>query len=588
MNNLWEHLYLFGITFITFIISAPTIAATPIMIITPNKTQLTLIQSDNTLQFTAKNNTGHSDPKKGVTLSQLSIYPGFNAGDQVKKATSIENNSCVNAILPPGSSCQFNITITANNNLPNTFILSPRICAFNDATCSQPDINNRVAVTVDTILAISDMHLDNTNYQPITYGEDTNVPLWKSTLSEITTLINHQVPRFIVFTGDIPDHGPDFPQPNPNQQQDIMVVLTDLSNLEAIKKNNIPIFYAVGNNDSLITDYGEFFDASQNHNLFYLDPEHSSPAKRGWPTLNANPDCSRSPTFACTYTTTSPMPADHASDMANVQIQGYYSAYPLGSTIPLRLISLNSVIFSRNYLYPNVGSQTQLNEAQAEMDWLAAQLDSAEKLHESVYIIMHIPVGMDAFSNQAPYFDLWNTTLKLRGNMYFRDYFLAIVTAHKNIIRAILSGHTHEDELRGLYPNQSLQSMDVLDVGIPGITPNHKNNPGIQIYGFNKSFQLTNVKTYYTTPVPSGWTSFSFQTDYNCPPSSTIFTCMSINILQQQLPIWKLNPTQPNPYSLDYPLRNLTFDPSPSTWEKILDTIQVVPISCILFNSTDC
>lgn len=579
MDKKWKNLFLLSVAFISSVTSFPVLAGNPTMLITTNQTKVTLIQTDDTIQYTVTNNTGNPDPKKGVTLSQLTIDPAFNAGKGVKEAANVQNNTCANAKLTPGSNCTFDILITGNNNLSETFVLSPRVCAFNKAACSQPDISNRVTVSIaNTILALSDMHLDSTNNQPITYGNNTNLPLWKSVLNEITTLISQQAPKFIVFTGDLPVYGisSDFPAPSSHQKQDIMTVLTNLSNLDAIKTNNIPIFYAVGNNDSLLADYGEFFDGT--HNLFYLDPAHNSPAKGGWPTLNANPDCRVSPNFACTYST-SPIPKEHASDMANVQLQGYYSAYPLGRAVPLRLISLNSVIFSRDYLYPDLASQTQLDEAQAEMDWLAAQLASAQKNNESVYIIMHVPVGMDAFTNYV-HKDMWNATLTLNNGKLFRDAFLALMTQYKSIVLAVFSAHTHEDELRALYPDQTMMSMEVLDVGIPGITVNHFNNPGTQVYAFDKSYQLTEAKTYYTTPVPSGWNSFSFKNDYICPINSTMFSCVSLNILPN-LPAWIATTPQPipgNPYEMDYSVRNLSYTASTSTWVNILSAIQVIPI----------
>lgn len=588
MDKKWKNLFLLGVTLIFSVVSLPAMATSSIMIIAPNKTQATLmVTGQATIQYTVTNNTGNPNP--GIILSQLTIYPAFDAGNQVKKSASIQNNTCAGAKLTPGSNCTFNVVLTGNNKLPETFVLSPRVCAFNDATCSQPNESNRVTVTVaNAFLAISDTHLNTTNSSTITYGEDTSTILWSSALDEITTLITDNRPRFITFTGDVPSHGVPFPNPSGHQKADIAAVLTSLSSLDAISKNNIPIFYAVGNNDSLVTDYGEFFDVSKNRNLFYLDPAHNSPATRGWPALNANPDCSVSPIFACTYTTTSPMPKAHAADMANAQSQGYYSAYPLGSTVPFRLISLNSVIFSRDYLYPNISSQTQLNEAQAEMDWLADQLASARDNDESVYIIMHIPVGLDAFSNNTvPYHDMWNTTLYLRNGLLFRDAFLALMIQYQNNIRAVISGHTHEDELRAFYPDKNLRKMEVLDVGVPGITANHFNNPGMQVYLYNYSFQLTEATTYYTNliaipaPPPYIWNSFSFKSDYACPLNSTMFSCMSMNILPN-LTAWKGQAqcgAGSNPYEFDYSVRNSTYTPcSFSNWINILNAIQVIPI----------
>lgn len=545
---------------------SPLVIALPLLTITPQDytyhDQVVALGTLLTVPYTITNNTP-------VTLSQVTAS---------NLSQGLSSSVC--PTLAAGGSCTLYITIPATlTRSPGVIQSHFQVCIGPNEGCTWVSSANQINITVvnnNTFLAISDMHVDNFKVPPITYGNDTDPTLWNSALDEITTLINNQAPAFIVFTGDIPAHGP-WPSPNPHQTEDITTVLTNLSSLPAISTNNLPVFYAFGNNDSLVSDYGEFFDGT--HNLFYLDPTHSSPATKGWPTLNVNPDCSVSPTFACTYTTTSPMPPEHAADMANNQSQGYYSAYPLGSSVPFRLISLNSVIFSRDYLPLQTPPTPQLSEAQMEMDWLSNQLASAEANKESVYIIMHIPVGMDAFYNSDDH-DMWNTTLILNNGLLFRDAFLALMTQYQSTIRAVLSAHTHENELRALYQNQTLMNMEVLDVGVPGITPNHFNNPGMQVYLYDNTFQLTETKTYYTTPVPSGWKTISFQNDYSCTKNSTLFSCLATNILPQ-LPTWKLEP-QPipgNPYEMDYSVRNAGYNPAPySSWLAILNTIQVVPI----------
>lgn len=415
-------------------------------------------------------------------------------------------------------------------------------------------------------LAISDMHLNASDAADIHYGEDTGINLWESTKNELNHLITEQKPRFVVLTGDLPKHND-----RTNLPTNIATVLKSLADLEAIHDNNLPVFYAFGNNDSLTQNYGSYFDGT--HNLFYLDPEHGSPAIKGWPTLNANPDCSVSPDFACTYTTTKPMPQEHAMDMAHaVQGDGYYSAYPLGSHVPLRLISLNTVLFSRKSA---INGSTQLKAIQNEMDWLEAQLASASKNNESVYIIMHIPVGKDAFYSGR---DMWNTTLTLKNGKSIHDAFLALMIQYQNIIRVLISGHTHKDELRALYSQNSMD-MEVLGVGVPGITPNHFNNPGMQIFSYDPTFQLTEAKTFYTTPVPGEWKMYSFREDYQCAKNSTLFSCVKNNILPK-LSAWKLEAKQlpSNPYEINYSVRNSEYIPIIITsWYDILSAIQVKP-----------
>ena len=549
---------LIAFTFAVCLLSSPVVAA-PLLTITPNDytyhDSTVALGSVLTIPYTVTNNTP-------VTLSNITASH-LPAGITATTCTSIAAN---------GGSCTLTLTVPASmTQQPDVIRGQFQVCVQNPATgCTQVDNANQLNITVtnnQTFLAITDIHLKDGKATPITYGQDTGDSLWASTQTEITNLIAEQNPKFIVLLGDLPAH-----HDMPNLQTNIGAVLTGLSNLPAISDNNLPVFYVFGNNDSLVDDYGVFYDGSVN--LFSLDPAHNSPATKGWPALNTNPDCSVSPMSACTYTTTAPMPAEHADDMAFAQTRGYYSAYPLGSATPLRFISINSVIFSHEYALTGAA---QLSAAQEEFDWLSAQLAAANVNGESVYLAMHIPVGDDAFNHGD---DMWNDTLLLNNGLTFRNAFLALVAQYKTNIRAVMTAHTHLDELRALYADSAFTNLSVLDVGLPGITPQHYNNPGMQIYLYDNTYNLTDAKTFYTTPVPGIWQTYSYQHDYGCAAGSTMFSCLSTNILPN-IPAWLAAP-QPiagNPYELDYSVRVPTYDPSNggySSWLAILNSIRVI------------
>jgi predicted phosphodiesterase len=483
-------------------------------------------------------------------------------------------SSSVCQTLAPNSSCILNINIQKRLTLkPGVINQRFKVCSSRySSQCTWVPAEFRLNLTVtndNTFLAITDIHLSAGKISDIGYGQDTNDPLWDSTLRKMGRLNYEQLPQFILLLGDLPAHGD-----RPNSEKNIGTVLRGFSSLPAIKDTQLPVFFVFGNNDSLVRNYGPFSNGSTN--LFSLDPEHNSPENKGWPALNANTDCVKSPRRACTYTTSSPMPVDHAEDMAYAQTRGYYSAYPLGTAYRLRFISLNSIIFSHEYFQTG---EAQLKDAQEQMDWLASQLQSAQKNGEAVYIAMHIPVGTDAFNHGD---DMWNDTLLLKNGLRFRDNFLALMSQYKEQVRTVVTGHTHLNELRALYADQALTSLSILGVGVPGITPNHYNNPGMQVYSYNRSYQLTEAKTYFNTPNLSQWDNYSFQNDYACAKNTTMLQCVSTNLLPY-IPEWKQNPQQlaSNPYELDFSVKAPNFDPSKggySSWEIILNTIQVVPI----------
>lgn len=431
-----------------------------------------------------------------------------------------------------------------------------------------------------TFIAISDIHLDSTNPNPIHYGQDTGQQLWARVLSELNHLIEIKSPKFIILLGDLPSHHFSASA----HKKNINTVLTQMS-----ADITLPVFYVYGNEDSLLVDYGAFNNGPSN--LLSLDPAHYT-ATQGWPALNAHSDCSVSLHYACTYETTDPLPLEHASDMQYASKYNFYSAYPLGSAVPLRLIVLNSVIFSHKYkplgsslepadkprgvgssLPKSVGSslKNQLDQAQTEMDWLAEQLADANRKGEAVYLAMHIPVGADPYQGQG----MWNNTLILKNGLTFQAAFLNLVGQYQHEIRIILSGHTHMNELRALYMNKHLINVDI---GVPGISPIYGNNPAFNVFSYDNAYQLTESMTYYTTPTPGTWKNFAFKEGYGCRQHTTLFYCVKDHILPQ-LAKWETSSEEDNPYKTNYAVRSTRLNLSHTNWLNILKAIQVRPNS---------
>lgn len=397
-----------------------------------------------------------------------------------------------------------------------------------------------IPTKADSFLAISDIHL-NESANKITFGDDTGVELWSSTQNELANIITMHHPKFMLNLGDSPAH----------------IDLTRASNIQTVLRalsaqTTIPLFYVFGNNDSLEADYGPFH--STKGDLFDLDPKHS------WPALNVTQCPSRK---ACVKSV----------DMTHAHTLGYYSAYPLGSNKGLRLIVLNSTIFSNHY---SVKNPKKTRDAQLEMDWLAAQLKDAQTKHERVYIAMHIPVGNNPFG--LFHHDMWDQNIILNGQstplingLSLRNAFLTLVATYKNTIRIIISGHTHKQEFRVLYTDAPKVHPTVLNVGVPSISPIFGNNPGMQVYFFNSGFNPIDAITYFTTPKAVKWDSFSFRNDYQCPVNTTMYTC----VLHQLLPYLSTSSASVLRYKSNYPNRSLSFNPWPlSSWPTILHSIK--------------
>ncbi len=469
---------------------------TPLWTFTPQTATTVSVSKDGkaTIQYTI---TNHS--KKALTLMMSpmkGIHQATNAGSCSRRFTLNGSQSCTLTLHVIGK------------HLHGGVLGGPIVCERDHPLhCHQPSPSHRLAINRynGSFLAIADIHYDQRVHTPITYGEDTGVRLWDNMQKELATVIAMQKPKFVVYLGDSPAHT------EKNRKQNSQAVLSSFSN-----KMTIPFFYVNGNNDSLLMDYGPF--SQKGINLFSLDPTHH------WPAMNVTRCPART---ACVY-------SDKTSDMANAQTFGFYSAYPLGSITPLRLIVLNSVIFSYMYAVPPGEQQA---DAQLEMDWFATQLRDAQSKKEQVYIAMHIPVGHDSLN--PIHHDMWNASIILNGHetpsiegLSLRNGFLNLLITYKNTIRALVSGHTHKETYRVIHADSTYYNPTVLALGVRGVSPMFGNNPGMQVYFYDNIYRLMDAKTFYTTPDPGEWYNTYFRSDYACPPNTTMHTC----ILNQGIP----------------------------------------------------
>ena len=355
-----------------------------------------------------------------------------------------------------------------------------------------------------TFLVLSDIHLHASLVQAdIPNGAaDTGHDLWDTTQNKIERLLagkeGFAPPKFIIVLGDLPWHAKaeikeDLESARHNSGQ----VLHDLRIMA--ETAHIPLIYVPGNNDPWDGDYHAF-----STKIF----EKDAACKTCWPLIH-------------------PKPADRATEEARIIDDsklslGCYSAYPLGKKGKLRVIALNTTIFSHKYT--DQGNQSV--DATAQINWLAGQLEQAAKENEQVLICMHIPPGLDGFKKK----DFWHKTT-LNNGTPVENAFLDLIDKYHDRIVGLLSSHTHMDGIRKLYNRSG--KLSAVDISLPGITPGHGNNPGIKIISYNPAnFELQNFTTLYMPFFPDkkvvswGNNEFYFRTEFGCPIGTSIRSCL--------------------------------------------------------------
>jgi sphingomyelin phosphodiesterase acid-like 3 len=172
--------------------------------------------------------------------------------------------------------------------------------------------------------------------------------------------------------------------------------------------------------------------------------------------------------------------------------RGGYFSLKLPHVKDHRVIILNSVFFSVSYANA-CGTGDNRKPSMDELDWLATTLAQARAARETVWLVMHIPPGINSFATarsvqkNGPAVTLWQPE--------WTDRFLQLVERYQGTIQATLGGHMHMDDFRVI----RLHGKPVLFCKLaPAISPIYGNNPGYQIGQYDRQTgAIANYQTYF-------------------------------------------------------------------------------------------
>jgi hypothetical protein len=174
---------------------------------------------------------------------------------------------------------------------------------------------------------------------------------------------------------------------------------------------------------------------------------------------------------------------------------GYYTLI-LPANPRHRLIVLNSVPFSVSY--DNTCGSAVQTPALDELDWFEEKLHESRVRGEKVWLLTHIPPGINAYNSVDPVsreetpITFWQPELTSR--------FLQILGGSPLPIG--FAGHTHMDDYRVI----RLRETPALFLKIaPAISPIFGNNPGFHIVEYDQvSGSILNFETHYLTNLETG------------------------------------------------------------------------------------
>ena len=317
------------------------------------------------------------------------------------------------------------------------------------------------------------------------YGEDTNWWLLRSTLNQMRVTLPH--PAFIMIPGDLLAH--EFPQTyatvthdNDREHYRAFVLKTlDFLALEFRKRfGKTRILVTPGNNDEECGD-----NSIQAHGRFLNDTaelaRESAEADRGfkkeWKALGI-----------------------------------YNVPHPV---IPgVRIYSLNTAFFSYRYQPASFSQGCVPVASDAASDllaWLESNLAAARHAHEKVWLLFHVPPGIDATATMHEYESLAKEGPSLAGAVCqkavvplwspeWTSQFDSLLETYQDTVIASFAGHTHTDDLRLIGKPGSRKEFVLIN---PPISPIDGRNPAFRIVTFESDGSLDDQSTYYLTNLES-------------------------------------------------------------------------------------
>lgn len=220
--------------------------------------------------------------------------------------------------------------------------------------------------------------------------------------------------------------------------------------------------------------------------------------------------------------------AERAAFRATISRGGYYTLR-LPKLRQHRLIALDTVLFST--LYRNACGDSAATPGRDQLDWLATTLAAARAANESVWLLMHIPAGIDSYSTNRergvpqPF---WQADLLER--------FLQLIDEYRSTVQIAFAGHTHMDDFRVI---RRAGKPILLTKITPAVSPIFYNNPGYQVFEYDRdNGSIGSYKTFalpLTLPDQSPGVPWKFTYDFAATYRLAPFTAGNVVQLAEQV-----------------------------------------------------
>jgi len=171
---------------------------------------------------------------------------------------------------------------------------------------------------------------------------------------------------------------------------------------------------------------------------------------------------------------------------------GNYSARVGG----IRILSTNTNFLSVHYRNA-CGSASDGDPGRATLAWLEAELAAAKAAQERVWLLYHIPPGIDGYATlrqgACP-----GTMIPMWDQAYARAFF-ALLRRYADTVTASFAGHTHMDDFRLIADAEGRYGFTLIT---PAVSPIFGQNPAFRTVTFDAAGGVLDQTTYDLTNLP--------------------------------------------------------------------------------------
>jgi len=159
----------------------------------------------------------------------------------------------------------------------------------------------------------------------------------------------------------------------------------------------------------------------------------------------------------------------------------------------VRVLVANTIFFSLRYRN-SCGSANDADPGRATLAWLEDALAAAKGAREHVWLLFHIPAGIDGYATLRQ--GACPGTMIPMWDQAYAEPFSALLRRYADTVVASLAGHTHMDDFRLIGDADGRYAFTLLT---PAVSPIFGQNPAFRTAIYDSGGGILDHTTYYLT-----------------------------------------------------------------------------------------